>query len=143
MMTSRFLLSASILLCSLTAAATATADPCASGGSLTVTASANSLTLSPVVATTFNFGEHVILTATPSGFTIATYAWTIDGPTIKDYNEDLGTQTSPALAAPIPWSTTALAAADLAAASVSFYWVPNAAQFEPNDGPFSRNARRR
>jgi hypothetical protein len=133
------LLSASILLSGLTAAATAAADPCASGGALTITASSDSLTLSPVAATTFNFGEHVILTAAPSGFTIATFAWTIDGPTLKDYNEDLGTKTSPALAAPIPWSTTALAPADLAAASVGFYWVPSAAQFEPNNGPFSRN----
>ena len=89
--------------------------------------------------TTFNFGEHVILTAAASGFTIATYAWTVEGPTIKDYNEDLGTQESPAPPPATPWSTTPLAAADLPAASVGFYWVPTAAQFEPNNGPFSRN----
>ena len=138
MMTSRFLLSASMLLSGLAAATSANADPCASGGSLTITASADSLTLSPVAATTFNFGEHVILTASASGFTIATYAWTVEGPTIKDYHEDLGTQASPALAAAEPWSTTPLAAADLAAASVAFYWVPTAVQFEPNNGPFTR-----
>ena len=138
MMTSRFLLSASMLLSGLAAAMSANADPCASGGSLTITASADSLTLSPVAATTFNFGEHVILTASASGFTIATYAWTVEGPTIKDYHEDLGTQASPALAAAEPWSTTPLAAADLAAASVAFYWVPTAVQFEPNNGPFTR-----
>ena len=136
---SRFLLSAAILLSSFAAAVSANADPCASGGSLTITASSDSLTLAPVAATTFNFGEHVILTAAASGFTIASHAWTVEGPTIKDYNEDLGTQASPALAAPTPWSTTPLAAADLSVATVSFYWVPTAAQFEPNNGPFSRN----
>jgi hypothetical protein len=137
---SRFFLSAAILLSSsLAAAGSANADACAGGGSLTITASADSLTLSPVAATTFNFGEHVILTAVASGFSITNYAWTIDGPTIKDYNEDLGTKNSPTPAAALPWSTTALAAADLAAASVGFYWVPLATQFEPNNGPFPRN----
>ena len=82
MMTSRFLLSASMLLSGLAAATSANADPCASGGSLTITASADSLTLSPVAATTFHFGEHVILTASASGFTIATYAWTVQRGTI-------------------------------------------------------------
>ncbi|MEJ0075856.1 MAG: tyrosinase family protein [Alphaproteobacteria bacterium] len=134
---SRFLLSASILLASFAAAETASADACPSGGTLTITAAADSLTLSPVATTTFNFGEHTILTAAASGFTIATYVWTIDGPTIKDYNEDLGTKTAPAAA--IPWSTTPLAAVDLSAASVGFYWVPAAGQLEPSNGPFSRN----
>ena len=137
MMPSRFFLSAAILLGSLAAADSASAAACAGGGSLTITASADSLTLTPVAATTFNFGEHVILTATPSGFSIATHSWTIDDPTIKDYHADLGTKTMPA--APQPWSTTPLAAADLAAASVDFYWVPTAAQFEPSNGPFTRN----
>ena len=135
----RVFLSASILLSSMAAATSAQAAACASGGTLTITASSDSLTLAPTAATTFNFGEHVILTAAATGFTIATHAWTIDGPTIKDYNEYLGTKASPALAAPIPWSTTALAAADLSAATVGFYFVPTAAQFEPNDGPFARN----
>jgi hypothetical protein len=139
MRVSRFFLSASILLGSLSAADIARADACASGGTLAITASADSLTVAPAAATTFNFGEHVILTATATGFSIATHAWTIDGPTIKDYNEDLGTQLATLPAAPLPWSTTPLAAADLAAASVGFYWVPTAAQFEPNNGPFSRN----
>lgn len=115
------------------------ADPCASGGSLTITAASDSLTLTATPATTFNFGEHVIVTATASGFGIASYAWTIDGPTIKDYNEDLGTKNTTMGPAAIAWSTTPLAAADLSAASVGFYWVPTAAQFEPNNGPFTRN----
>jgi hypothetical protein len=136
---SRFLLSAAILSGGLCAANTARADACASGGTLSITASADSLSLSPTAATTFNFGEHVILTAAASGFAIASHAWTIEGPTIKDYNEDLGTKNSPAPASPVPWSTTTLGAADLATPSVAFYWAPAAAQFEPNNGPFSRN----
>ena len=120
-------------------AAHAGAAPCAGGGSMTITASSDSLTIAPTAATTFNFGEHVILTATPSGFTISNPSWAIDGPTIKDYNEDLGTQMSGPPAAAVPWSTTALQAADLAQPSVSFYFVPSAAQFEPNNGPFARN----
>jgi hypothetical protein len=139
MMLSRFFLSAAILLSSLLAAGSASSAPCAGGGSLTVTASSDSLTLLPVAATTFNFGEHTILTAVASGFSIASYSWTIDGPTIKDYNEDLGTKNTPTPAAALGWSTTALGAADLTAASVGFYWVPSAAQFEPNNGPFTRN----
>jgi hypothetical protein len=139
MRASRFFLSASILLSSLAAADLARADACAGGGTLVITASADSLTITPVAATTFNFGEHVILTATATGFSSTTHAWTIDGPTIKDYNEDLGTKLASPPAAPLPWSTTPLAAADLSAASVGFYWVPTAAQLEPNNGPFSRN----
>ena len=121
------------------AASSASADPCAGGGALTITASADSLTLAPTAATTFNFGEHVILTAAASGFTIMGYSWSIDGPTIKDYSETLGTQSSPPLPAATPWSTTPLSASDLTAPSVLFYWVPSAAQFEPNNGPFTRN----
>ena len=137
MKVSRFFLSASILLGSAAATEIARADACASGGTLTITASADSLTIAPVAATTFNFGEHVILSAAATGFTIASHAWTIDGPHIKDYNEDLGTKAGPAT--PIPWSTTALAAGDLSAAMVGFYFVPAAAQVEPNNGPFTRN----
>lgn len=139
MRASRFLLSASVLLGSLMAAQMARADVCASGGTLTITAAADSLTLTPVAATTFNFGEHIILTAAATGFTIASHAWTVEGPHIKDYSEDLGTKQSPAPAGPLPWSTTPLTAAHLTAASVDFYWVPTAAQVEPNNGPFTRN----
>ena len=136
---SRFFLSAAIVLSSLAAVRSANAGACTGGGSLTITAASDSLTISPVAATTFNFGEHVILTAAASGFSIASYSWSIDGPTIKDYSESLGTESSPPLAAALAWSTTPLAAADLAAASVGFYWAPTAAQFEPNNGPFTRN----
>jgi hypothetical protein len=132
-------LPAAIVLSGLVAAPAAIAGACPGGGSLAIAAASDSLTLAPVAATTFNFGEHVILTATASGFTIAGYAWTIDGPTIKDYNEDLGTRNSPTPGAAIGWSTTALAAADLAAPSVGFYWAPTPAQLEPANGPFTRN----
>jgi Common central domain of tyrosinase len=136
---SRFFLTAATVLSSFAAAVPAMAAACPGGGSLTITASADSLTLAPVAATTFNFGEHVILTATASGFSITGYSWSIDAPTIKDYNEDLGTKNSPTPGAAVPWNTTQLAPSDLTAASVSFYWVPTAAQFEPNNGPFPRN----
>lgn len=139
MMPSRSFLAKAILVLGLGIAGSASAAPCAGGGTLDITASADSLTLAPVAATTFNFGEHVILTATVSGFSIASYSWVIDGPTIKDYNENLGTENMPTPAAALPWSTTPLAPGDLAAASVAFYWVPSAAQFEPNNGPFTRN----
>lgn len=139
MMPSRSFLAKAILVLGLGIAGSASAAPCAGGGTLDITASSDSLTLAPVAATTFNFGEHVILTATVSGFSIASYSWVIDGPTIKDYNENLGTESMPTPAAALPWSTTPLAPGDLAAASVAFYWVPSAAQFEPNNGPFTRN----
>jgi len=136
---SRFFLFAAALLSSFVAAPSASAGACASGGSLTLTAASDSLTIPPAPATTFNFGEHIILTATASGFTIATYSWTIDGPTIKDYNEDLGSENTPTPGAALPWSTTPIAPSDFTSPSVAFYWVPSAAQFEPNNGPFTRN----
>jgi hypothetical protein len=118
---------------------TAYAGSCPGGGTLTVTAASDSLTITPTTATTFNFGEHVILTAAASGFTITSYSWSVDGPTIKDYSEGLGTTVSSPPPAALPWGTTALAVSDLSAASLGFYFVPSAAQFEPNNGPFTRN----
>ena len=136
----RSFITAAIALGATVASASPTlANPCAGGGSLTITAASDSLTTAATPATTFNFGEHVIVTAAASGFSITSYAWTIDGPTIKDYNEDLGTQNTVMAPAALGWSTTPLAAADLSAASVKFFWVPAAAQFEPNNGPFTRN----
>jgi len=115
------------------------AGACAGGGSLDITASSDSLTLVPVAATTFNFGEHIIVTAAATGFTIASYTWSIDGPTIRDYSEGLGTVVTSPPPTAMPWSTTPLSAGDLAGASVGFYFVPSAAQVEPNNGPFTRN----
>ena len=135
----RFLRVAVVLATSLSAARSASAGTCSGGGLPIITAAADSLTLPATPATTFNFGEHVILTAQGNGFTIATYSWTIDGPTIKDYSEDLGTESTIPASAAIPWSTTALAPSDLASPSVSFYWVPASTQAEPNNGPFTRN----
>lgn len=136
------LLSIAFACCTLAATRPATAASCSGGGSLNITASSDSLSLTPVAATTFNFGEHVILSASAAGFSITNYAWSIDGPTIKDYNEDLGTEHTPTPSTPIPWSTTPLASADLngaTASTVKFYFVPSSAQFEPNNGPFTRN----
>jgi hypothetical protein len=135
----RLFLCATAVLSSLVSARSASAGPCGGGGSLTITASSDSLTLTPVAATTFNFGEHVLLTANATGFSPTSYSWTIDGPTLKDYNENLGTENTPVGGAALPWTTTALGPADLAAASVGFYWVPAAGQVEPNNGPFTRN----
>ena len=98
---SRFFAFAALLLGNLAAPLSVSAGSCTGGATLTITASSDSLTITPTAQTTFNFGEHVILTATASGFTIATYSWTIDGPTIKDYSEDLGTEASPPQAAAI------------------------------------------
>lgn len=85
-----------------------------------------------VPLTTFNVGQLVTLNALPVGIAPSAYAWVIDGPHVKDYDERVGTTaTGPA---PIPWSTSALAAADLAAPTVSFYWKPSPSQIHPLNG---------
>lgn len=100
------------------------------GGTLDFTASSDT----PFMLPTFNVGQKTTLTAVTTGFTAASFAWTIPGPHIKDYNDNLGTKSGPS-AAPLPWSTTPLAAADLAAPGVSFYWKPSPAQIHPLNGP--------
>ena len=136
----RFFLSSTIAIWGLAAANSANAGPCAGGGTLAITVSGRQSDGDADCGDDVQFRRsNVILTAAASGFTIATYSWSIDGPTIKDYSETLGTQKSPPLSAASPWSTTALALSDLTTPSVSFYWVPSAAQFEPNNGPFTRN----
>jgi hypothetical protein len=139
MNTSRIALSTVLLIGALIVSSTARAGSCINGGELNIIASGDSLTLAPTPATTFNFGEHVIVTAQATGFSITSYTWTIGGPTVKDYNDDLGTKESPPPTAAWPWSTTPLQATDLTAPSVAFYWVPLSSQFEPNNGPFTRN----
>ncbi len=104
--------------------------PCA-GGTLSITATSDT----PFTLPTFNVGQQTTLTATTSGFTAASFAWTIPGPFVKDYNDSLGTQTTPALATPLPWSTTPITATDLAASVVRLYWKPSAAQTYPLTGP--------
>lgn len=101
--------------------------PCA-GGTLAINATSDT----PLTLPAFNVGQQATLTAVASGFTASSYAWTIPGPHIKNYNEDLGTRSN--AATPIPWSTTSLTAADLAAPSVTLYWKPSAAQTHPNTG---------
>ncbi|HVK90640.1 MAG TPA: tyrosinase family protein [Mycoplana sp.] len=115
---------------------TALAAPVAcAGGTLDIMAVSDT----PFSLPTFNVGQQTTLTAMTTGFTASSFAWTIPEPHIKDYNEDLGTKLSPAPAAPIPWSTTPLAPADLAAPSVKFYWKPSPAQVHPlNGGPEAR-----
>ncbi len=115
----------------LTAPVTAAPVPCA-GGTLDFTAVSDT----PFTLPTFNVGQKTTLTAVTAGFTATSFSWTIQGPRIKDYNDDLGTQAS--LATPLPWSTTPLAAADLAASTVSFYWQPSATQIHPLNGPEAR-----
>jgi hypothetical protein len=141
MATFRPLLSAALLLGGLTGVHSAYAAVCPNGGELNITAAADSLTLNPTPATTFNFGEHVIVSAEAIGFSITSYAWTIGGPTIKDYRENMGTKESPSPGTSWTWTTTALQASDLTAPTVAFYWTPLSSQLEPNNGPFSRNVR--
>jgi tyrosinase-like protein len=123
------------------AAAPASATTCAGGiGTLTITARSDSLTLGLTSGTTFNVGEHVQVSAVAAGFNASNYSWTIDGPLIKDYNEDLGTEMGSVPAAPLPWSTTPITAADLQQQTVSFYWKPSPSQIDPlNGGPVTRN----
>jgi hypothetical protein len=141
MMYLRSLFAATLAFSGLAAVNTAYAVPCPNGGDLNIIAAADSLSLTPVPATTFNFGEHVIASAQATGFAIATYLWTIGTPAIKDYNEDMGTKESPTPAAPWDFSTTALTSADLTQPTVGFYWTPLLSQQEPNNGPFTRNIR--
>lgn len=114
--------------------APANAAPVAcAGGTLDFTAVSDT----PFTLPTFNVGQKTTLTAVMAGFTATSFSWTIPGPHIKDYNDDLGTQMG--LATPLAWSTTPLSAADLSASTVSFYWKPSAAQIHPlNGGPEAR-----
>lgn len=114
--------------------ASAAPVPCA-GGTLDFTAVSDT----PFTLPTFNVGQQTTLTAVTTGFTASSFAWTIPGPHIKDYNDDLGTKLSPVPAAPLPWSTTPLAPGDLSASTVTFYWKPSPAQVHPlNGGPEAR-----
>lgn len=114
--------------------ASAAPVPCA-GGMLDFTAASDT----PFTLPTFNVGQQTTLTAFATGFTASSFAWTIPGPHIKDYNDDLGTKLSPVPASPLPWSTTPLAPGDLSASTVTFYWKPSPAQTHPlNGGPEAR-----
>src|SRR5258708_1971892 len=82
--------------------------------------------------TSFNVGQLVTVNALPVGIAPSAFAWVIDGPHMKDYDERVGTTATGPM--PIAWSTSALAAADLAAPSVSFYWKPSPSQIHPLNG---------
>lgn len=105
------------------------------GGTLDITAVSDT----PFSLPTFNVGQQTTLTAAMIGFTATSYAWTIPGPHIKDYNDDLGTKLSPVPASPLPWSTAALTTADLTVPTVTFYWKPSSTQIHPlTGGPEAR-----
>jgi len=124
------------LATSLLAPAVLHASPVAcDAGSIDFDARSNDPAL---VLTTFNVGQLVTLSALPAGIAPSAFDWVIDGPHIKDYDERVGTTATGPM--PITWSTTALAAADLAAPSVSFYWKPSPSQINPlNGGAVTRN----
>jgi hypothetical protein len=94
----------------------------------------------PVSGTpTFNVGEHVTVSLSPCPPSTPWRSWTISGPTnIKDYNDDLGTTAQNVAGAPLPWSTTPLAGADMSQTSLSFYWAPSANQIHPANAPETR-----
>jgi hypothetical protein len=103
-----------------------------STGTLDIVASSDT----PFVLPTFNVGQMVKLEAVPTGITMTSLTWTIDGPLIKDYNERVGEAST----GPLPWSTSPLTSADLSASPVTFYWKPSSSQIFPlNGGPVSRN----
>lgn len=89
----------------------------------------------PLAGTAFNVGQKATFTAVAAGVAPTSFAWTVPGPHIKDYVEDLGTRASTTLASPVPWSTSALTSANLSASSVSLYFRPSAAQIHPLNGP--------
>src|SRR6266478_8172339 len=78
----------------------AAAPVACAGGTLDFTAMSDT----PFSLPTFNVGQKTTLTAVTTGFTVTSHSWTIPGPHIKDYNEDLGTKSSPPLATPLAWS---------------------------------------
>ena len=114
----------------------ASATPCG-GGTIVISATSDT----PLTGLVYNVGQKAVLTATATGIAPLSYAWTIPGPHIKDYQDSLGTKTynpmsgNPPPAAPTAWSTTSIAAADLAQQSLSLYWQPSPAQTHPNTGP--------
>src|SRR6267154_248940 len=101
------------------------ADAC-SAGTLAIVASSDT----PFALPTFNVGQMVKLEAVPTGITITSLTWAIDGPLIKDYNERVGEAST----GPLLWSTTPLTPADLAASPVIFYWKPSGTQVFPLNG---------
>lgn len=124
------LLLTSAALALTTRPALAVPVPC-SGGTIDIGVTSDT----PLTGAAFNVGQEARFSAIASGISPSSYSWTIPGPHIKNYQEDLGTRTSPMPAAPTPWSTTALSPADLAMANVSLFFKPSAAQVHPLNGP--------
>jgi hypothetical protein len=126
-----------VLLLALPAAATVV--PCA-GGTIDIAATSDT----PMTLPVFNVGQQITLNALiTGGITPSSLLWTIDGPpNLKDFDERVGTLASwPGGTGPISWSTTPLTAADLSAATVSFYWIPSAGLTHPSHTSESRNVK--
>lgn len=121
---------ASALLATAAPPAAAAPVPCG-GGTLDISATSDT----PLTGTAYNVGQKATFTAIAVGVTPTSFAWTIPGPHIKDYSEDLGTRNSPAPPNPLPWTTTPVSAADLTQSTVSLYWKPSPAQVHPLNGP--------
>jgi hypothetical protein len=121
-----------VMLAALASARQAAASPVAcAGGTIDIATTSNADT--PMAGTTYNVGQHAIFTAVSSGITPTSYAWTIPGPHVHDYNDNLNTTAAPP--APLAWNTTALTAADLQAPAVDLYFGPSPAQTYPSNGP--------
>lgn len=132
----RSLIAAAAAATCIASTADAAPVPCL-GGTIDISAASDSLSVAPVVGTTFNVGQRTTLSAIASGFTPSSYAWTISGPVnLRDYEERVGNVASGSIA----WSATPLVPADLAAASVSLYWKPSAGLTHPGNTPETRTA---
>ena len=119
-----------ILAAAAALAATATpagATPCG-GGSVTISATSDT----PLTGLAYNVGQKAIFAAQLSGISPVNFAWTIPGPYIKDYPDNLGTQAG--AAAPSAWLPTPITSTDLQQSSLSLYWQPSPAQTHPNTG---------
>lgn len=100
-----------------------------STGTIELTAESDSMPLAGSLI--FNVGQHARLKSNVSGFTATDITWAIDGPFIKDYNDDLGTQMQTPPSLPLPWSETFHSASDMKLPDVSLYWKPSGAQIHP------------
>lgn len=100
-----------------------------STGSIELTAESDSMPLGASLV--FNVGQHARFKSNITGFTATDVTWAIDGPFIKDYNDNLGTALPIPPSTPLPWSETLHFASDMKQADVSLYWKPSAAQRHP------------
>ena len=83
------LLLTSAALALTTRPALAVPVPC-SGGTIDIGVTSDT----PLTGAAFNVGQEARFSAIASGISPSSYSWTIPGPHIKNYQEDLGTRTS-------------------------------------------------